>query len=155
MRSNTFVHRTALAAVVASAALLAACAQQGPSSGNPAVTAPVATANTVEGTVTWRERIALPPDAVLVVQLQDTSRADAPAQVIEQQAIRLQNLQPPHNYRLSVDPKKLNPSARYTVTARVTSNGGNTLHFINDRANPVLTQGAGNKVDMMLVRTGS
>lgn len=155
MQFNTFLHRTALAATVASAVLLTACAQQSPAAGDSARTTSVATANSVEGTVSWRERIALPPDAVLVVQLQDTSRADAPAQVIEQQAIRLQNLQPPHNYRLSVDPKKLNPSAMYTVTARVTSNGGNTLHFINDRANPVLTQGAGNKVDMVLVRTGS
>ena len=34
---------------------------------------------TVSGTATYRERMALPPDAVLEVKLQDVSLADAPA----------------------------------------------------------------------------
>jgi hypothetical protein len=36
----------------------------------------------ITGTVTYRERIALPPTAVIKVQLVDVSRADAPAVVI-------------------------------------------------------------------------
>ncbi|MEG2817811.1 MAG: YbaY family lipoprotein [Comamonas sp.] len=109
--------------------------------------------NMVEGTVTWRERIALPPDAVLAIQLQDTSRADASAQVVSQQTIRLLSLQPPFNIRPPVTANRLNPSARYTVCARVTSNAGNRLLFINDTAHPVLTRGAGNRADMVLVGT--
>lgn len=38
-------------------------------------------AGTLEGTATYRERIALPPDAIFEVVLQDVSRADAPADV--------------------------------------------------------------------------
>jgi len=37
-------------------------------------------ADTVRGTATYRERIALPPGAVLEVSLQDVSRADAPSE---------------------------------------------------------------------------
>ncbi|WP_218239903.1 YbaY family lipoprotein [Comamonas fluminis] len=144
--------RIALALAFSAVAALAACAQ---TSSNADRTASVATMNTVEGKVSWRERMALPPDAVLVVEVQDTSRADAPAQTIAQQAIRLQNLNPPYSYKVSVDPAKLNPAAQYTITARVSSDGDKKLIFINDVANPVLTRGAGNKVDMMLVRTGS
>ena len=149
MTLSPFQRRSVLAAALSAAALLAACAQSGPR------TASVVTANTVEGSITWRERMALPPDAVLVVELQDTSRADAPAQTLAQQAIRLQNLQPPHRYKLSVEPSRLNPAAQYTVTARVSSDGDKKLIFINDVAHPVLTRGAGNKVDMVLIRTGS
>jgi putative lipoprotein len=39
-------------------------------------------AGTVEGAATYRERIALPPDAVFEAVLEDVSRADAPAKVL-------------------------------------------------------------------------
>ena len=45
-----------------------------------AVSTPV-WAGTLEGTAAYRERIALPPDAVFEAVLQDISRADAPAVV--------------------------------------------------------------------------
>lgn len=37
---------------------------------------------TVTGTATYRERIALPSDAIFEATLQDVSRADAPAQML-------------------------------------------------------------------------
>lgn len=42
---------------------------------------------TVTGTVTYRERIALPPGATVTVRLQDVSRADAPAEVLAEEMI--------------------------------------------------------------------
>jgi len=36
----------------------------------------------VTGTVTYRERLALPPDAAIDVRLEDTSVQDAPAKLI-------------------------------------------------------------------------
>jgi putative lipoprotein len=41
--------------------------------------APLADDAEVSGTATYRERIALPPDAVFIAVLADVSRADAPA----------------------------------------------------------------------------
>jgi uncharacterized lipoprotein YbaY len=42
----------------------------------------------VSGTVTYRERMALTPDAFVTVQIQDVSLADAPASTIGEQVIR-------------------------------------------------------------------
>ena len=38
--------------------------------------------NTITGTVAYRERVALPPDAAIDVRLEDTSLQDAPAKLI-------------------------------------------------------------------------
>ncbi|WP_170751438.1 YbaY family lipoprotein [Ruegeria lacuscaerulensis] len=43
----------------------------------------------VKTTVTYQERIALPPDAVLEVELLDTSRADAPSVSLSSQRFKL------------------------------------------------------------------
>jgi putative lipoprotein len=48
----------------------------------PAVIPAPAPGNTVRGTATYREKIAMPSDAVFEATLEDVSRADAPAEVI-------------------------------------------------------------------------
>ena len=56
---------------------------------------------TVSGTATYRERMALPPDAVLEVKLQDVSLADAPA--VELGSVRIENPgSPPFENTLAV-----------------------------------------------------
>jgi putative lipoprotein len=142
--STNVISRNAALATVFAAALMAGCAQ--PQS-TPGAKTP---ANLVVGTVDLRERMPLPPDAVLVVELQDTSRADAPAPVVSQQSMRLEGLQPPYSFKLPVEPSRLNPAAQYAVTARITR--GNELMFINDTAHSVLTRGAGARADLVLVR---
>lgn len=139
---STLAQRRTLFATVISAALLVACAQpQQPTAG------PV---KAVTGTVDLRERSPLPASAVLVVDLQDTSRADTPSQVVSQQAVKIEGLQPPYKFLLPVEPGKINPSAQYTVRARITH--GNDAIFVSDTAYPVLTRGAGQTADLMLVR---
>jgi putative lipoprotein len=66
---------------------LAACSSG--TSDNPTTTDMDASANTaqVTGTLTYRERIALPPGAVAEVWLLDTSLADAPSVEIAHQRI--------------------------------------------------------------------
>ena len=137
------------------AVLLTACAQPQPQPhsphSRPNPPGPGPATQVVEGTISWRERIALPPDAELIVQLQDTSRADAAARVLGTQRIRLHTNTPPFQFRIAVDPAQIDPRASYTISARVEHNG--RLMFINDTATPVLTGGAGSRVNMMLVRT--
>lgn len=103
----------------------------------------------VRGTVAWRERIALPPDAEIIVRLQDLSRMDAPAIVLAEQRIRAGGRQPPFAFVLEVDASRLDPRMRCTVSARVEQAG--RLLFINDTAYPVLTQGAPMQADLVLV----
>lgn len=94
--------------------------------------------STVTGTVTYRERIALPLNAVVVVELQDVSRMDAPAIVLDRQTIPVTN-QVPIPFTLRFDPQKIEPQRIYAVRAQILVNG--QLRFINTSMNRVITQG--------------
>ena len=93
----------------------------------------------VTGTVSYRQRIALPPDAVLTVQIQDVSLADAPAVVIGEQVIKEPG-QVPIPYAVEYSYRDIEDSHRYTMQARIEDAEGKLL-FINDTAFLVLTQG--------------
>lgn len=94
----------------------------------------------ITGTVTYRNRSALPPTAVIEVTLQDVSLADAPAKTISTQKIEAGGKQPPFAYELVYDPAQIDPRNTYSVSARITE--GSELLFISDTLNPVLTRGA-------------
>jgi len=94
----------------------------------------------ITGTVTYRNRSALPPTAVIEVTLQDVSLADAPSKVISTQRIEAGGKQPPFPYELAYDPAQIDPKNTYSVSARITV--GNELLFISDTHIPVLTRGA-------------
>lgn len=94
----------------------------------------------LEGTVTYLSRMALPPNSVIEVKLEDISRADAPSIVMASQTIELQGQQVPIPYVLEYDPAKINPAMRYVVSARITENG--KLTWISTTMHPALTRGA-------------
>jgi putative lipoprotein len=92
----------------------------------------------LKGTVFYRERIALPPSAVVQVQLLDVSLADAPAVVIAQTSIP-GGPGTPTPFELEYETAKIEPRHRYALQARITDRAA--LLFINDQAYPVLTGG--------------
>ncbi len=104
---------------------------------------------TVTGTATYRERMALPPNARFEAAILDASRADAPADVLARTVIDSPG-QPPIAFAIPYDPGKLNPRARYVLRATVTVDG--KLWFTTDAANPVLTGGGGDRVDVVMRR---
>ena len=67
-----------------------------PTSAN-VVQPPAASANFVEfsGSVAYMARMALPPDAVLIIRIQDTGRADGKALTLAEQRIELAGQQVP------------------------------------------------------------
>lgn len=91
--------------------------------------APFAAEKTISGEVTYRERIALPPDAVLTVELADVSLADAPASIIGKQVIDPAG-QVPIRFSISFDPAVIRPNTKYALQARITVN--DMIWFIND-----------------------
>ena len=105
-------------------------------------------ATRVTGTLMYRERIALPPGAVAEVWLLDTSRADAPAVEIAYQAIDEPG-SPPIPFALDYEPGKIREGMQYTV--RATIRHGDQMLFTSDTHYPVLTRGAGNTADIMLI----
>ena len=60
-------------------------------------------------TVAYRERIALPADAVINVQLLDTSVADVAAQTVAEVLINAEGRQVPVPFTLTYDPAKIVP----------------------------------------------
>ncbi len=100
-------------------------------------TTPAATA--VTGTVTYRQRSALPPGAVTTVQLQDISRADAPATVLGEQIIAMDGKSVPVPYAIAYDPAAIDPRSMVSVSARITDADGKLL-FISDTIVPVITR---------------
>jgi putative lipoprotein len=108
----------------------------------------VAQEGSITGAVTYLQRMALPPNAVIQVQLLDTSLADAPARVIAEDNITLGDRQLPVPYTLKFDAAKIDPQHRYSVSAKITVDG--TPRFISDQAHPALTSGTSSHVDLAL-----
>jgi putative lipoprotein len=115
----------------------------------PATGAGTATSK-VTGSVTYRERIALPPSAVITVQLVDVSLADAPAVLIAEQVITTAGRQVPFEFALEYDASRIQPSHTYAVQVRIEN--GDQLLFISDEMNPVITRDAPTHLDIVVRR---
>ena len=105
--------------------------------------------SSVSGTVTYRERIALTPGATLIVQIRDTSYADASAELIAEQVISDPG-QVPIKFKVPYNPDDIDSRNTYSVSARIEESDGR-LAFINDTAYDVITGGHPRRVDMVLV----
>ena len=102
----------------------------------------------VTGTLMYRERIFLPPGVVAEVWLLDTSLADAPAVELAYQKIDDPG-NPPIPFALEYDPQQIREGMQYTV--RATIKHADRLLFTSDTHYPVLTRGAGNTAEVMLI----
>ena len=112
----------------------------------------IAAAQSIEGTATFRERMALPATAVLEATLEDVSRADAPAGTIARTRVSPAG-NPPIAFTISYDPAKIIPGRRYAVRARILVD--ERLLFTTDTAAPVITSGHPRKVSLMLRKAGA
>jgi putative lipoprotein len=90
-------------------------------------------AATLRGEAFYRERIALPPDAVFEAVIQDVSRADAPADVLGRSRLDPAG-QPPFRFEIAYDDAARRPGGRYAVRASVTRDG--QLLFTTDQFIP-------------------
>lgn len=104
----------------------------------------------VTGTVSYLQRIALPPQAVIEVQLQDVS-STVPREIVEKK-YTLGNRQVPVPFELRFDPAKIEADHRYAMSARISVGG--ELRFVSDKAYPVLTAGNPTHVEMILKQVG-
>lgn len=103
----------------------------------------------VSGIITYRERIALTPEMVIVVELRDVSLADAAAPLIASQTIRNPG-QVPISFKLPYDRNDISPRNTYGISARIEEPDGRLI-FINDTAHDVITRGNPSRADMVLV----
>ena len=106
----------------------------------------------ITGTASYRERMMLPPGAVLEVTLEDVSRADAPADIIALSEVQATKA-PPYPFTITYDPARIDPTHRYNVRARITAD--DRLMFQSDAGYAVLGSGNVTKVDILLSRVSS
>lgn len=92
------------------------------------------------GTVTYLQRVALPPNAIIEVQLADVSKQDVAATVIASQTITAGGAQAPIPFELVYDPAQIDPRMTHAVSARITVDG--KLTWISATRNSALTRGA-------------
>lgn len=114
-------------------AALSAC-----DSGDEVTVQPSAQAR-LSGTVLYRERMALPPSAMIEVRLEDVSRADAPADVLAEQTIATNGRQVPIPFELTYDPGRIEANRRYAVRAAIRAEGA--LMFTTTTSHAVLAPG--------------
>jgi uncharacterized lipoprotein YbaY len=106
----------------------------------------------VTGSVLYRERIALPPNATLQVQLVDVSRMDAPAVVLGEQIVSPTG-QVPIPFEIAYDPGQIDDRMSYAIQARIEVDG--ELMFISTRAYPVITRDSPTKdLEILVERAG-
>ncbi|GAB7021679.1 YbaY family lipoprotein [Salidesulfovibrio brasiliensis] len=91
---------------------------------------------TAQGSIFYRERIALSPQAVVTVLVQDVSRADAAAVTIGKQVIRNPG-QVPIRFAVEYDPADIRPGHTYAVRAEIRDRGRlifttDTRHLLTD-----------------------
>jgi putative lipoprotein len=121
--------------------LLGACSKQ---------SAPSTTAD-ITGTLNYREPFNFETDAQLQLQLTDVS-AEGPA--VEAASVTINNLRAlPYQYTLAYDPKRIDSTHRYTISARIYS--GKQLKFATDTALAVLTQGNSTHADIPVIAAGT
>jgi putative lipoprotein len=104
---------------------------------------------TVTGLVSTLERIALPEDAEIVIELVDVSAETIPSEVLVLQVIRTRGRQVPFAFALNYDTGSISEGGSYAINARIYTNG--SLSWINDTPALVITNGEF-AVDMTLVQ---
>ncbi|HEY1302690.1 MAG TPA: META domain-containing protein [Vicinamibacterales bacterium] len=116
------------------------------------LTAGNAMAQSIEGSATYRERMALPPAAVFEASIEDVSRAGAPAETIARTRVPSPG-NPPIAFTIPYDPARIQSNRRYVVRARILVD--EKLLFTTDVATPVITGGHPTKVSLMMRRVAA
>ena len=102
----------------------------------------------INGTVSYLQGSAIPFEAQLRVRLEEAPRGSAPAQFIAETMIP-RAAPVPIPFRISVDPRVIDPKRGYTLTARIERE--ERLLFINEAPVRVLTLGHPSRVEIVVV----
>lgn len=103
----------------------------------------------IEGQVTYRQRIALRPDATLRIQLLDVSRQDAEAEAVSKMDWPTNGRQVPIPFSLSYDGSRIVQGHRYAL--RATLLVGDEVLFRTTDSVPVIANGVTQGIEVNLV----
>ncbi len=100
----------------------------------------------IEGSVTYRERMMLPPEAQIEVQFEDISQADAMASVLATVQLAPRG-GPPYAFAIDYDPGRIDKRRRYALRASI-SVGDSLMFTSTDYIDPF----SGNPVEILVRR---
>jgi heat shock protein HslJ len=129
--------------------LLAGCTGNGPTEVQVTSATP-ATPAAVRGTVTYRERMALPADATVEVWISDIGSGVVTMAILGETTVAANGRQVPLPFELTLDPTRVNADRPYGIRAVIRA-GGQTL-FETREPTPILTQGQPTTVALTLTR---
>ncbi len=109
-------------------------------------------ASRVTGTISYRQRIALTPRAVVEVKLLDVSRAGARAITIAEQTIRPNGNQVPIAFDVAYSPRRIDPRGRYSIQVRILDR--NKLRFLSTDPYLVITGSHPNHANVIVKPIG-
>ena len=101
----------------------------------------------ITGTVVYLQRMALPPNAVVTVQLQDVSMQDVPAKVIADVKIATEGKQVPIPFRIPYTSAEINPTHDYAVRATIMTEA---IMMSSTASYPVITRGAPTQIEVVV-----
>ncbi len=104
----------------------------------------------VTGKVFTKEKIGLPKDSIIEIKLVDISQQDAPAILISQQQIKVQDQKNYLEFKLPYNPDKIDNRYTYAVQVKVFVN--NQLTYINDKSYLVITNDKPTNIDIILTK---
>jgi len=104
---------------------------------------------TVDGSVWYRERMMLPPNAEITVILEDVSRMDVAADILATTTFSPSG-GPPWDFSMEYDPARIDSRHRYAVRARIEVNG--QLMFTNRQQVPAFSSAEGGPLEIMVSR---
>jgi putative lipoprotein len=107
---------------------------------------------TITGTVAYRERIALPPDAIVQVRLDDVSQPEGAPKRVAETTVPTAGKQVPIPFELSYKPADIVPNRRYVVRAKITA--GDKILFSTKTPYPVITRGAPTSLEILVQQGG-
>lgn len=111
-----------------------------------------AQAAAVSGTLGIRDRIALPANAVVTVQIARVTASGTP-DVIAEQRFTTNGAQPPFRYSIAYDPARVDANSTYTVQANISVGG--QVRYTTNSLYPVITRGNPNQnVNITLAGAG-
>jgi putative lipoprotein len=107
-----------------------------------------ATPKKVAVSVTYRERIMVPPDSELDVQIVDVSKGDSAATTVAEKKMKISG-GPPYQVSLEIPPELYIDSSRYHARAEIMGPDSTTM-FRTRQGVPVLTMGAADSVEVVV-----
>jgi putative lipoprotein len=109
--------------------------------------------SSVTGTINIRQRVTIPNNAVVTIQLADASRQGAPALVLSQQSFNANGAQAPFPFTLQYDKGQITTTGVYIVQGNIRING--QVRYSTTSAFRVITQGNPTTVGVTMDAVGT